>query len=775
MAGVDGNLFIEVFERVRGYRPYDAQEHAICSNASATWVLAGPGTGKTEVLVLRTLKLLLVDKVPPESIVLTTFTNRAADNLIERLHTYSEMLLSQPEFAGSPAPNLSGLWIGTLHSIAYDMLRQFDVESERIVMLEESSSTFRLLRQPSGDIVDGALYQELNGGEPAAWNTYNRIHHAERLKAAMSRIVEDHLDLALLEVNQTRRGEPSMWHINDHRLKFLDLYDAYKADLGESVDYSLLQSRFLYFLKSERALKLIDADDKRSWPGIQHVIVDEYQDTNPIQEAIYFALAQSGASLMVVGDDDQSLYRFRGASVDAMLGFPNRCIELHPDVNVDSDVLRATLSENRRSHPKIVAAINGYVRALVHSRYDVARAPKPDLEAKSGVVGSHVPFFVLVAESEEALANCVADITCELKAKGDISDFRQVALLSDSTKATRRSNFRHYENAFNQRGVAMFNPGSKTLHQDGKLQEVLGFMCSILDVNGEVLNIMGDKTKNAVNKYLNKANAKVALDEKLKEKINQIKQRFNAPQRRNGEPVPPGFPGSWNLLRLFYEIVNHDSYNDLFEQEGGPNLSKSTWRMGWMTQMLKSFQNALPGGGRLSHVTESNKDFYEWRNKEPPQSMHGVNPYLVDRFYRDFVAVFDAGGFNEIEDGLTGLPFDMTPALTIHQSKGLEFPIVFVCAQRKFRGVSPEHHQERLFHPYRVYPMHSMGQFTGVEQAIHDDVRRLFVAMSRAQYACGLCLTRDVYDGLVSGQESVVANYPHIPPGWLVDLEVVNV
>ena len=112
-----------------------------------------------------------------------------------------------------------------------------------------------------------------------------------------------------------------------------------------------------------------------------------------------------------------------------------------------------------------------------------------------------------------------------------------------------------------------------------------------------------------------------------------------------------------------------------------------------MTQMLKSFQNALPGGGRLSHGTESNKDFYEWRNKEPPQPMHGVNPYLVDRFYRDFVAVFDAGGFNEIEDGLTGLPVDMTPALTIHQSKGLEFPIVFICAQRGFRGVSSEHHR----------------------------------------------------------------------------------
>ena len=62
MAGVDEALFVDVFERVRGYRPYPAQVDAISSTSPATWVLAGPGTGKTEVLVLRTLKLLLVDQ-----------------------------------------------------------------------------------------------------------------------------------------------------------------------------------------------------------------------------------------------------------------------------------------------------------------------------------------------------------------------------------------------------------------------------------------------------------------------------------------------------------------------------------------------------------------------------------------------------------------------------------------------------------------------------------------------------------------------------------------
>ena len=113
MAGIDAAVFIDVFERIRGYRPYAAQEN--CNLFKCIGYLGSRWSWhcKTEVLVLRALKLLMVDHVPPESIVLTTFTNRAADNLLERLHTYTEMLHSQPEFIGTPAPNLSGLWIGT--------------------------------------------------------------------------------------------------------------------------------------------------------------------------------------------------------------------------------------------------------------------------------------------------------------------------------------------------------------------------------------------------------------------------------------------------------------------------------------------------------------------------------------------------------------------------------------------------------------------------------------------------------------------------------------
>ena len=766
--------FLDAFEKIRGYRPYSAQEEVITSDAPATWVLAGPGTGKTEVLVVRTLRLLLVDAVAPESIVLTTFTNRAADNLLERLNAYVEELLTHPNLKNVERPNLSGLWLGTLHSIAYDMLRQFDVQSERIIMLDEAASTFRLLRQSSGDIIDNTLYQELNGSPPANWVTYNRIHHAERLKASMNRIVEDHLDANRLKSNNPARGENSMWTDELLRLKFLDIHANYVHQLGESVDFSIVQGTFYEFLNSIRSDLLLNEDGERAWPGIKHVIVDEYQDTNPIQEAIYFALSRTGATLTVVGDDDQSLYRFRGASVDAMIGFAKRCVQLHPNVNSESDVLTVRLVENRRSHPLIVDAINTYIEALNPQRYDQARAPKPDLLPKSNVEGNHPAFFVLVEESELQIAASVAQITLDLRKQGRIDDFRQVALLAHSTKETSKSLFGHYANAFRNHGIHMFNPGAKTLHKDPALREVIGLVCMIIDSTGDVLNVMGKHLKKTVNRYLNDAAVRLAKDEDLAIEIKSLISNFYHPQRERGDSVPEGYPGSWNVLRLFYKIVNLPTYSWLLAEEGGPHVAQSSWRLGWMTQLMKSFQNAQTGGGRLSHVTSDCDQFYTYRSQRVPEPMYGVDPWIIDRIYRDLIAILDAGGFNEIEDEIQGLPTDMSPALTIHQSKGLEFPIVFICAQKGAWGPSAEHYQEDFFHPFRYNAMFSHGKFTAHERATHDEIRRLFVAMSRAQYACGLCLTKNVYDGIINGDSAIVNQFPHIPAAWLKTLPVVT-
>src|SRR5262245_29188404 len=127
--------FLAAFERVAGYRPYPEQERAIFADGAPLWILAGPGTGKTEVLVLRTLRLLLLDGVPPESIILTTFTERAARNLHDRLSAYLTGIIAQPPFRGRPKPDLARTWLGTLHSVAHKILLDMDDDVEELEML----------------------------------------------------------------------------------------------------------------------------------------------------------------------------------------------------------------------------------------------------------------------------------------------------------------------------------------------------------------------------------------------------------------------------------------------------------------------------------------------------------------------------------------------------------------------------------------------------------------------------------------------------------------
>jgi DNA helicase-2/ATP-dependent DNA helicase PcrA len=100
----------------------------------------------------------------------------------------------------------------------------------------------------------------------------------------------------------------------------IDLYEAYLASLGDGdagglMDFPLIQ---------EQAIRRLEGY-ARSGQVFRHVIIDEYQDTNTIQERLFFKLAEGHKNLCVVGDDDQALYRFRGATVENFVEFPSRC------------------------------------------------------------------------------------------------------------------------------------------------------------------------------------------------------------------------------------------------------------------------------------------------------------------------------------------------------------------------------------------------------------------------------------------------------------------
>lgn len=142
-----------------------------------------------------------------------------------------------------------------------------------------------------------------------------------------------------------------------------------------------MQKKFLTFLDHELGRKFVEEDDKIS-SRLCHVLVDEYQDTNPIQEEIYLKMCrQSPHNITVVGDDDQALYRFRGGTVECMVNF-GKVIKERFNCKAQS----IELIENYRSHPRIVNWCNEYITSFDAMVKPGARSPdKSKLITKSEI------------------------------------------------------------------------------------------------------------------------------------------------------------------------------------------------------------------------------------------------------------------------------------------------------------------------------------------------------------------------------------------------------
>lgn len=769
------------FSTYRGYQLNRQQKDAVESDGEGTWILAGPGTGKTETIVVRVLRLLLIDQAPPESIVLTTFTERAATNLEDRLALYLDGILEQPQFPDVGRPNTSLVWTGTLHHLAYDILNQFALGTQETVLLDEEASLFKLLQSlNTGTIQNERLYKAIVGEEVPPYHRYDRIHFAEQVKTGINRTVEDNVDIDALEDGRTLRRSETHWPDNGAKDDFLDAIYQYEESLTNSVDFPRLQRALLKFLQSPDANPFLRGDSEIEFPGVKHIIVDEYQDTNPIQEQIYMELAREASSFVVVGDDDQALYRFRGASVDPMVTFDERIQnELNIPISTKAGLETTRLFRNYRSRDELVNALNEYISATGDvARYSEARTSKAELEAATDQGGEFPPIQIMVGKSEKALAGATVDAIKKLSENDVVSDCRQIALLAHSTKVTRRSSFKPYNDAFDDSGLPLFNPGSKDLHHDQYLKAMLGLMTLVIDPNDAVLTVERQDIKEYVGYEENgkksslRTIAKKYLDEspQLRSWVESTIDRFD----QRGWRDDSDYPTNWNFLNVFYGILNQPPFDKLVDKSGGPRTALEAWRLGWLSSVIESFQQNLGMNGRLfpAKDDEFTRGFYEFRDREQPDSIRGVDPYIIDKFYRNLIAVFKQGGFDEIEDEVEAIPKHYYPALTVHQSKGLEFPIVFAVANEPFNGPGSEHHQEELFYPNRKAAARDIEEFTQQERAIHDEIRRFYVTISRAESLCIITLQEAVYKGLINREQKICAQYPHLPPEWIEQIPV---
>ena len=283
----------------------EQQRAAVASPADHLLVLAGAGSGKTRVLVHRVAWLLQAEQVSPFAILAVTFTNKAAREMRGRI----EALLGQ---------SFNGMWVGTFHGLAHRLLRSHWLEAglPQDFQILDAEDQLRLIKRLNRSL---HIDEEKWPARQCQW--YINSQKDEGLRAA-------HID-----------------HFEDDYTKtMLQVYAAYEeaCTRGGMIDFGeiLLRAHELWLNNSQ----ILEHYRKR----FRHILVDEFQDTNSIQYAWLRILAGDSNQLMVVGDDDQSIYGWRGAKIENIQQF-----------NVDfpdAEVVR--LEQNYRSTSTILKAAN---------------------------------------------------------------------------------------------------------------------------------------------------------------------------------------------------------------------------------------------------------------------------------------------------------------------------------------------------------------------------------------------------------------------------------
>lgn len=256
----------------------DAQRQVVGAPLGQQLVLAGAGSGKTRVLVHRIAWLMAVEQASPYSLLAVTFTNKAAAEMRGRI----EQLIKQPT---------NGMWVGTFHGLAHRLLRNHWQEAKLVQNFQvlDSEDQLRLIKRILKDLnIDDQRWQ----AREVQWFINSKKDQGTRPNS-----IQAFGDLYIATM--------------------VDIYQAYEEACARAgvVDFAELLLRALDLWRDNPELL------KHYQQRFSHVLVDEFQDTNAVQYAWLKILTKGSKSLMVVGDDDQSIYGWRGAKIENIQSF----------------------------------------------------------------------------------------------------------------------------------------------------------------------------------------------------------------------------------------------------------------------------------------------------------------------------------------------------------------------------------------------------------------------------------------------------------------------
>ena len=680
------------------------QRKAIKQTDGPVLIIAGPGTGKTATLVKRAIYLIVEKGVKPENIMIATFTEKAAKELITRIT--NELLKI------NLTVNVNDLYIGTLHSICLRLIKE-NIEFTRLRKNYRLMDEFdqKYLIYLNHKVFDAIPNIDLIADNLSPWN------RSKQLSFYFNAVSEEMITVKELRADR----DPSVQVL-------AAAYEAYQKLLEEenAMDFSSIQVIAYQLLKENEEIK------KRVQAQIQYVMIDEYQDTNFVQEQLIFLIAEQHHNLCVVGDDDQGLYRFRGATIRNILEFPSKWEHCE----------QISLVENYRSERDIVAFYNNWMRDTDDKGFEWGRYryPKTIIPAKKNLISS-IPTVIKVSGQRdlENWGDNIIDFINKLKSSGTISDYNQVAFLFRSVKGKRVKSLADY---LEKHGIPIYSPRSDMFFEREEIKLLIGTLLVVFP--NYLRQMMADK-------FMPKVMLKFYTEKCLKAFQDYQKKNPSAPlikwcAQTGQKHCDPNASFDYAFTGLVYEILQFE-----------PFLS-----------IMKSELSGVVDSRAIRNIAEFTKltTRYEFLHRINVFTAQGMSIDTTQFFNRYLRFLYD-GGIAEYEDESEYAPSGCVSFMTIHQSKGMEFPVVVVgslsaCPRNDNKEVVQELEQN-------VYSRPPFEPYDAIKY--YDFWRIFYTAFSRAQNL--LVLTADE-GGKGNGKEPskyFEDVYNPLPDYWNTDID----
>lgn len=614
----------------------DAQRDAVAAPPGHALILAGAGSGKTRVLVHRIAWLIQTEGISPYGILAVTFTNKAAAELRGRI----ESLL------GIPA---AGMWVGTFHGLAHRLLRAHwrEVNLPQGFQILDSEDQYRIVRR-----VIRLLELDEDQWQPKQAQWYINGRKDEGLRP-------QHID---------DRGDP-------YTRQLVRIYTAYQdaCERAGVVDFAELLLRALELWRNRP--EILAHYQQR----FQHILVDEFQDTNSIQYAWLRLLTGKQNALFVVGDDDQSIYGWRGAKIENIQRF-------------DQDFPGARLlrlEQNYRSTANILSAAN----ALINHNY--GRLGK-ELWTNDDS-GEPIHFYSAFNEIDES--RFIAGRLLSWHEQGNKRS--EAAILYRSNAQSRV-----IEEALINAGIPYRVYGGLRFFERAEIKNVLAYLRLI---NNRQDDPSFERIINTPTRGIGERSVEI-IRERARDQAIPL---WQAALQLAADPSLT--PRNRNALQGFIDLIER-----LSESLGQLELAEQVEQVVHDSGLIEYHQKEKgeKGRARVENMEELVSAANQFEYDAAEQEMDAVSAFLAH-------AALEAGDTHQDSEQ------DCVQLMTLHSAKGLEFPLVFLCGLEE--GLFP--HRLSVEEPGRLEEERRLC-YVGITRARQHlyitcaEVRRLYGAES---------------------------------------------